>query len=268
MKRALFIGINYLGNTEAQLNGCIDDCENMMNIIRNNGGYEPGNIVMLNDASENADTLPTKANILHALQDLVAGSADCEEVWIHYSGHGAVVSGYNGSAIVPVDYATEGLITDMELYALIHSIQCKAMILMDSCNSGSMCNLEWNYEYLYGLNFMRTQLNSQQIINPEIFMISGSKSNQPSAEIYDTETKEYEGAFTDAVLHVLKDHSYAISLGRLLQQVCIWLVGRGITGQKPMLSSSSASPVWSIAPVSSSSATIQGNFQQVLSGGV
>ena len=152
----------------------------------------------------------------------------------------------------------------MDLYDLIRSIRCKTMILMDSCNSGSMCNLEWNYEYLYGLNFMRTQLNSQQIVNPEIFMISGSKSNQPSAEIYDTESQEYEGAFTDAVLHVLKSNSYTVSLGKLLQQVCIWLVKKGITGQKPMLSSSSASPQWSIAPVSSASATIQGNFQQIL----
>ena len=192
MKKALFIGINYVGNTEAQLNGCIDDVTNMMTIITTYYGYEPNNIVMLTDASSSTvDTMPTKANILQALQDLVNGSADCEEMWIHYSGHGAVVSSYNGSAIVPVDYVTEGLITDMDLYDLIRSIRCKTMILMDSCNSGSMCNLEWNYEYLYGLNFMRTQLNSQQIVNPEIYMISGSKSNQPSAEIYDTESKEY-----------------------------------------------------------------------------
>jgi hypothetical protein len=265
MKKALFIGINYVGNTEAQLNGCIDDVTNMMTIITTYYGYDPNNIVMLTDASSsNVETLPTKANILQALQDLVNGSSDCEEMWIHYSGHGAVVSSYNGSAIVPVDYVTEGLITDMDLYDLIRSIRCKTMILMDSCNSGSMCNLEWNYEYLYGLNFMRTQLNSQQIVNPEIFMISGSKSNQPSAEIYDTESKEYEGAFTDAVLHVLKSNSYTVSLGKLMQQVCIWLVKKGITGQKPMLSSSSASPQWSIAPVSSASATIQGNFQQIL----
>jgi len=267
MKKALFVGINYVEDPAAILKGCVDDVQNMAAVLTTYYGYTPDNITMLYDTSSDPSQAPTKANILAALQALAADSAQCDSIWFHYSGHGTPLTGGSGSAIVPVDYAEAGLITDQDLFAIVQGIQCPAMILMDSCNSGSMCDLEWNYEYLYGLNFMRTQFNSQQIINPNIFMISGSKANQASAEILDTTTNEYEGAFTDAVLNVLRENSYTISLGKLMQAVCVWLVNRGISGQKPILSSSSASPMWSIAPVSSSATVIQNNFQGMVGGG-
>ena len=249
MKKALFIGINYIHNPSTQLNGCIDDVTNMSKILQSHYGYSPENMVMLTDDTEDPGHMPTKTRILQALMELVASSSECEEIWIHYSGHGSVIQGYNGSAIVPVDYYTNGFITDMEIHAIVRHAACRTMILMDSCNSGTMGELEWNFEYLYGATFMRTQINSGTIANPHIFMFSGSKRNQSSVEVIDRITQRYEGAFTDAFLHALQQNSYTITLGKLIQDVCVHLHNEHIENQRPVLSSSSPEPRWTLVPV-------------------
>jgi len=177
----------------------------------------------------------------------------------------------NGSTgvIVPVDYHTEGFITDTDLMNILQNVQCPAMIMFDSCNSGAVCDLEWSYEFLYGNNFVRTQQDFPSVPNTNIFMVSGCKSTQQSADVYDNVTMEYEGVFTDAVLNVLNANNYTITLGKLMQGVCTWLVRNGITEQKPMLSSTSDTPRWSVAPYvapSSTTSVIQSNFQSVVGG--
>jgi len=265
MKKALLIGINYINNSQVSLRGCIDDVVNMENILINQYGYSSDNVVTLRDDNADISLQPTRENILLQLQHLATVSENCDEIWIHYSGHGSLINETNRSMLVPIDYETNGFIQDMELFAIVQQILCKTIIVADSCNSGSICDLEWSYEYLYGLNFMRTQLNHQFILNPNIFVLSGCKTLQNSAEIFDIESNQYEGAFTDALLHVMKSNSYTISLGKLMQCVCAWLVSQGITSQKPMLSSSSASPILMLTPPSmETSSVIQHNFQTVI----
>ena len=265
MKKALLIGINYINDPQATLRGCIDDVVNIEHVLSTMYGYSSDQIVILRDDSTDPTLQPTRDNILSHLQNLATGSENCDEIWIHYSGHGSLLNDSGRGMLVPVDYNTNGFIQDTELFTIIQQILCKTIIVADSCNSGSICDLEWNYEYLYGLNFMRTQLNSQFILNTNIFVLSGCKTLQNSAEIFDIESNQYEGAFTDALLHILKVNSYTISLGKLMQGICAWLVGQGITTQKPMLSSSSASPILMLTPPSmETSAVIQQNFQSVI----
>ena len=45
------------------------------------------NIKVLRDDLQVDDTLPTRANILQAI-DVVTDSKDEDEIWIHFSGHG------------------------------------------------------------------------------------------------------------------------------------------------------------------------------------
>ena len=265
MNRALLIGINYINDPQATLRGCIDDIVNMENILTSKYGYSSDNIIMLRDDISDPTLQPTRDNILSQLQKLATISTANDNVWIHYSGHGSLIQNSERGMLVPVDYDVNGFIKDTDFFAIIQQMLGQTVIVMDSCNSGSVCDLEWNYEYLYGLNFMRTQLNNQFILNSNIFVLSGCKTLQNSAEIFDIEANQYEGAFTDALLHVMKSNSYTISLGKLMQGICAWLVSNGISTQKPMLSSSSASPILMLSPPSElTSSVIQQNFQNII----
>ena len=136
MKKALLIGINYV-NTNIKLYGCIEDIVNMGDVLQNNYLYD--SITMLrDDITTNSALIPTRRNILSALNALIAASSNCSEIWIHYSGHGARIRDINGdeisgydSAIVPIDYLTAGLIVDDDLYAIIRNYKCKTIILAD-----------------------------------------------------------------------------------------------------------------------------------------
>lgn len=264
MKKALFIGINYIDNPEDSLRGCINDVTNMYELLNEHYGYAKENMVILTDDMTDITKRPTRDNILRELQSLATHSEMYQEVWIHYSGHGSWVNNYDTGILVPCDHQTAGFIVDVELYNIISQIQCKAMIMIDSCNSAAVCDLEWNFEYLYGNKFMRVQLANKSMLdefgtvlrsaststpilqNPNIVMMSGSKKTQNSTEMKDAITQTYEGAFTDAVINVLKRNSYHITLGKLVQDVCIWLVEHGIDEQKPIISCSTNEPSWFI----------------------
>ena len=266
MKKAVLIGINYTDVPGDTLHGCIDDIVNISNVLVTQYGYNTQDIVMLRDDSLDPALQPTRANIISAYQNLVAISGSCTDIWTHYSGHGSLINNGNTGVIVPVDYLTTGFITDTDLMNMFRNIQCNAMIMFDSCNSQSVCDLEWNYEYLYGNNFLRTQVDFPSISNTNIFMISGCKLFEQSADAFDTVTNEYEGVFTDAVLNTLSANNYSVTLGKLMQGVCSWLIQNGINTQKPMLSSTSDIPRWSIVPfVTTPSATsvIQSNFSSM-----
>jgi hypothetical protein len=258
-KRALLIGCNYAQVPGCTLQGCINDVVNMKTMLTTRMGYDPANVVVLrDDAAASPASTPTRANILKALNALVSASAGCSEIWIHYSGHGSKVrdtnrdeaSGYD-SVICPTDFQQSGFITDDLLLTYLAKVKCPCVILMDSCFSGTVCDLPWSHEFISGATFRRTKNNTAALSNPNIFMMSGSKDNQTSADIYesagngDKGASEFEGAFTDAFLKCLAVDRYKASIGRMMQSVCLWLSSRGY-GQTPIFSSSSPTPAYTI----------------------
>ena len=261
-KRALLIGCNYAQVTGCTLQGCINDVVNMKTMLTTRMGYDASNVVVLrdDDASSPAST-PTRANILKALNALVSASSGCSEIWIHYSGHGSKVrdtnrderSGYD-SVICPTDFQQSGFITDDVLLTYVAKVKCPCVILMDSCFSGTVCDLPWSHEYISGATFRRTKNNTAAISNSNIFMMSGSKDTQTSADIYESTgngangASEFEGAFTDAFLKCLAANGYKASIGRMMQSVCLWLSSRGYS-QTPIFSSSSPTPAYTLGQV-------------------
>ena len=91
MKRALLIGIDYIDVSGISLKGCINDAINMRNMLIDAYDYEPNNIVMLRDDDAEKFPSPTHDNIFDSIIDLVLESANLEEVWLHYSGHGSQI---------------------------------------------------------------------------------------------------------------------------------------------------------------------------------
>jgi len=80
-------------------------------------------------------------------------------------------------------------------------------------------------------------------------MISGCKDGQTSADIYDAEETEYEGAFTDALIRVLRTNQHNIDIRNLYGQLCTFLAARNFS-QIPVLSFSTQIPAYQFARAS------------------
>jgi hypothetical protein len=226
MKSALLIGLNYSG-TPYQLNGCINDVNNMSSLLASNG-Y---NITKLIDTDPSQ--MPTRSRILQELKKIV--STNSNELFIFYSGHGSRVKDTNGdeqmdSVIVPSDFNTNGFIVDDELLTIIKNIKCKCMLLFDSCNSGTVCDLPFSYTYVKNNLFSLTRNKFIMIENPNIYMMSGCKDNQYSLDVY--QNNKYGGAFTNAFL---KNFTSSKNMMNLYADICKSLP----SSQQPVFSSSS-----------------------------
>ena len=253
MKKALLIGINYKSIPSIALNGCINDTINMRNVLIDAYGYDQANIVMLRDDSLNPLMQPTRNNIMRQLQLIALQSSGLEEVWIHYSGHGSLINQIGNDTedtgmdqvIIPVDYKTGGIIIDNDLLSIVKNIKCRAILLFDSCHSGTVCDLPWSFQCTNNTTYSRTQNNKVVIANPNIFMISGCKDLQNSVDTTSVLLNESVGAFTNAFIECLRNKRHNVSIMLLYRDVCANLMSTGFT-QVPLLSSSSMNPSYVI----------------------
>ena len=247
MKKALLVGVNYTSTPAISLRGCIDDIVNIHGVLVDSFDYSESNIIKLRDDTKKASLLPTRANILKNLSDLVSQSANLSEIWFHYSGHGSQVKAIDKSeidnldeVIVPVDYQKNGFITDNEIYNIIKNSKCKTILIFDSCHSGSMCDLQWSFLYKNGS--ILKSLNTNKIIsNPNIFCFSGCKDAQTSADAYNNESQESVGAFTDAFIYSLRANHMSVDILKLYTDTCTYIKSGGFT-QTPLFSCSYVSP--------------------------
>ena len=261
VKRALLIGANYTATPVNKLNGCIDDIVNIHNMLIDAYAYEDSNIVMLRDDNPVPSKLPTKANILANLASILSVSSPADEVWVHYSGHGSQVKDANGDEIdrldemiVPCDYPRAGFITDDELFNVIAKSKCRLLLFFDSCNSGTVGDLQYSVNYANGVYYRSTN-NNKAIQNPNVIMMSGCKDNQTSADAYDNFAKQAVGAFTSALITTLRTYQHNIDIKNLYGSVCNLLKSAKFS-QVPVLSFSTLNPEYKFAR-SISTSTIQ-----------
>ncbi len=164
MKRALLIGINYIGQ-EAELNGCINDVVDVKQLCVE---LNYDDIILLHDnLTEKPETrcvtkaslpfalYPNKKNMLSALNWIVSQSNKGDTILVHYSGHGTqdIASSREEAdrydeALVPVDYSLNGIIIDNELRNVLVEPCTKKGIklrcIFDSCHSGTCLDLKYN----------------------------------------------------------------------------------------------------------------------------
>ena len=228
-KKALLIGINYIGQ-KGELNGCINDANNLATTLKEQYGYNEEDITMLTDTSSKK---PEKQTILKELYKLItaANQQQLEELWISYSGHGSYIPDANSDeqdkrdeTLVPVDYKKQGMITDDILHHMLSMVNenTKVIVLIDSCHSGSMLDLK--YRYISGLK--QVVENPKDYIKSNVIMVSGCLDNQTSADFYNHNDKEFAGAMTVAFLQVLKDNNYNITCFKLLKEMRKHLGGK------------------------------------------
>jgi len=248
-KKALLIGINYYETPAAQLNGCINDAVNMRNMLIDAYGYESANITVLRD--DTAANKPTAANIVKQLTTIIAQSASLKEIWIHYSGHGSQINDTNGDeiadgkdeVIVPCDYATAGVVTDDMIFNIIRKTRCPTMLIFDSCNSGTVCDLMWNFNAISATQVSAIKTNKIAVTNQNVFCFSGCRDEQSSVDIYNTNSAQSCGALTTAFIETLRFNKHNVDVKTLYLGVVAYLKQMGME-QIPQLSSSSQKPVY------------------------
>lgn len=235
-KFALLVGINYT-DTSSQLNGCINDAENLRGLLIDKFNYLPENIVMLRDDSDDSKVKPTKQNIINNFNLLVnkATKEGFTELWFSYSGHGAYEYDKSGDekdfydeVICPLDYETAGMIVDDYIYEnFIAKLPSTVTLfgLMDCCHSGTIFDLP----YLYTT---RVTSNNKNKPSATVISISGCRDNQTSADAYIEDS--YEGAMTWSFLNALNNANYNITLKNIVERMRALLLTNKYT-QVPML---------------------------------
>ena len=218
-KNALLVGINYKG-TPSELYGCINDTNNIKTILQDKFAFK--NFLFLTD---DTNKKPTKQNIITELTNLLVSANNGDTLFFLYSGHGTCTTDLNGDEndgqdelIVPIDATSiQSCILDDELNKIIQTnikSGVKLFLLFDSCFSGTVLDLKYNYLDYY--------------INPDIketlgqvIMISGCMDNQTSADAYvnyngkDTNS----GAMTFAFLKTIQELGTNISLKTLIESM-------------------------------------------------
>lgn len=257
MKKAVLIGINYNG-TSARLNGCIQDTQNVRDILISNFGYKPENILMINDYSK---IKPTKDNIIKACFEMLQGQAnnDTDQFFFQYSGHGSQITDLNGDekdnkdeVVVPVDYSTAGVISDDLLFELLvkplKSHQ-KLFCLIDACNSGTMLDLKYNiktktepirritsknYNYKDWSARLLVDIGKKYSPKGQVMMISGCQDHEFSNDV--RIDNQYQGMMTYCFIDALKDNNYKIKLKYLIKDINCLLDLHGFKKQNSQFS--------------------------------
>ncbi|ORX61218.1 Metacaspase Yca1 [Piromyces finnis] len=152
-KKALYIGINYIGS-KSELNGCINDVKNISQLFSKKYGFKQA--VILTDDNQDPKKKPTYDNIVNAMKWLVKDAKSGDSLVFHYSGHGGTVKDLDGDeidgldeTILPCDYTENGQIIDDEIYKLLVEPLpkgCKLTAIFDSCHSGTIMDLPYTYQ--------------------------------------------------------------------------------------------------------------------------
>lgn len=141
MKKALLVGINNYPGTSNDLMGCVNDVQNMQNLLESMFGFATEVITMLTDREA------TTVNILKGLEALVAGARPGDLLVFHYSGHGSQVPDPEGDEsdqldeiLCPydLDWKTK-MIRDDDLKRIFDPLPSGVHleVFLDSCHSGT-----------------------------------------------------------------------------------------------------------------------------------
>jgi hypothetical protein len=227
VKKAVLVGLNKTHIPGTELSGCVNDVEDVWNLLVNQYGFDPDNIRVLTD--ERA----TKQAILDRLVWLVDKSIPGDELVFHYSGHGSQVRDRNGDELndqldeilIPYDVDFDDPLTDDMIGEVFKGLAQGAYLTMicDSCHSGTMSKSIRNElesrigRKVNGKHAYRKSINApfdvrMRAANRDLslnkmgvkqkgngqrhVLLSGCADDQTSADAYISALAEYRGALT------------------------------------------------------------------------
>ena len=202
-KKALLIGCNYTG-TANQLNGCINDVENIQTTIKSKYGFN--DILLMTD---NTSIKPTYDNIINEFTKIIANANEGEQLFVSFSGHGTYTKDTNNDEKDGLDEMFVALdlkcIKDDDMKTIVKNNLKKDVtlfVLFDCCHSGTILDLK--YQYLDSTNYDTATENDVDLeTNGNVFMISGCMDAQTSADAYINSM--YQGAMSWALLDTINN---------------------------------------------------------------
>ena len=177
VKYALLVGINYV-DSEYELKGSFNDVLLMQRHLIDHEGFLESNILILTDkpdddavastddavASTTDDANKSQFNatynsIVTRIKEMINISLDNDLLFFYFTGHGTQIADENfdeednkDEVFVTSDY-NEYVITDDFLKILLSKSEATVFTLFDCCNSGTLCDLKYNYSLNpYSLN--------------------------------------------------------------------------------------------------------------------
>jgi hypothetical protein len=212
-------------NTENELYGCQNDVIKFRDILINNYGYKSDKITML--IEKDGFELPTAGNIIKHLNTIVSLSNQnlTKDIVLYYSGHGTRVIDKNGDepdrydeCIVPIDFATSGIITDDTIYTYLSNIKIntgnKMICVFDSCNSASCSDLPLSYNCV-GNRIVKSIQSRRPNLNKQIYFISGCADNNYSYDVAEPDGTPC-GLLSYSLRKSLEQNKYNCSIQTLL----------------------------------------------------
>lgn len=257
IKKALVIGINYSSDADARLRGCQNDALRARDYLVDVRGYAKKDVTVALDRKGGNDEGTTKGGIVEGILRLANATyrEEVEEVYIHYSGHGAQMEDYRigtgireegglDEALVPSDFRTHGLLRDDKINSLFQEFHPRTRVrcVFDCCHSGTMGDLPWKYT----ANAEKVREVKTGTATPgDVMCLSGCRDDQVSMDAYDVNgRKKYAGAMTACMLKVVEAQrggggADPPSLRTLFTELHATLKAHGFR-QKPVLTASTA----------------------------
>ncbi|GAB2228297.1 hypothetical protein Droror1_Dr00010128 [Drosera rotundifolia] len=152
-KRALICGVTYT-NQKYELKGTINDARLMKDLLQKIYGFPEQTIRVLTE--QPGTWPPTRKHMEEGMRWLVEGCQHGDSLVFYFSGHGLrqrdydydELDGYD-ETICPLDFATNGMILDNDINAMIVRPLVKGVKLhaiIDSCHSGTVLDLQHVYD--------------------------------------------------------------------------------------------------------------------------
>ncbi len=243
MKKALIIGINYIG-TENELGGCINDANRLKQFLEQKQGFTGDQITILTDDPQGEDQSkkPTKANIISHFNQLILNAKSGDYIFFSFSGHGASILDKNydeedghDETIVPLDFKTNGLIVDDWFKSMVNLLpkNVKMFALLDSCFSGTGFDLKYLIKQQGSdTSYSLKASNKYSTTKAEVVMLSGCRDNQTSVDTVVSGIPT--GALTQSFLEVSINGN--ISYSNLLKKIRKYIKSKNLSDQIPQLS--------------------------------
>jgi Caspase domain len=222
------------------------------------------------------EQLPTYANIVKQFQNLTQLAKSGDQIYIHYSGHGAqIATGYPGltnkskydEGLVPCDIGTNGqYLRDVEMAYLLKQMTDNGLnvtIVLDSCNSGGATR--GDYAIRGGTDDNPSAINTliereklvanwqslMEVSRDALFGVPPSKEyvllaacrSMESAFEYKVDASEFHGALTYWMIDTLKTYKTNLSFQALYDRVLAKIQSR-FAGQVPLLIGNGKRPVF------------------------
>ncbi|KAJ3416164.1 Ca(2+)-dependent cysteine protease [Chytridiales sp. JEL 0842] len=232
MRKAILIGINYIGQGKVALKGCINDVKNVYKMLTGMFGFQdtPETMIVLTDETNDPKKSPTKANILRAFQWLTADPVPGDVYYVHFSGHGsqqASTDSYEDldETLVPVDFVKNGQITDNHMNELLVRPLVKGIkmfVCFDCCHSGTALDLPFIYNENGKLKcepeFKSKSSTMERRSTPaEVVFFSGCTDEQTSADA--TIDGNSSGAMTYALLETIQRSKKKLTFDDVIKSV-------------------------------------------------